>query len=95
LQPPQPAPPESLSGLIERVTFFNEENGFAVLKVKAKGHRCRVTIKVGKECANKVGMGLEDWAMEPDDGFGVLVWGVSEVVDVSIGAEAADDGGAG
>ena len=35
---------ESLSGLIERVTFFNEENGFAVLKVKAKGHRDQVTI---------------------------------------------------
>jgi hypothetical protein len=29
--------PESLSGLIERVTFFNKENGWAVLKVKAKG----------------------------------------------------------
>jgi hypothetical protein len=28
---------ESLSGLIERVTFFNEENGFGVFKVKAKG----------------------------------------------------------
>ena len=38
------APPESLSGLIERVTFFNEENGFAVLKVKAKGHRDEVTV---------------------------------------------------
>jgi hypothetical protein len=25
---------ESLSGLIERVTFFNEESGFTVLKVK-------------------------------------------------------------
>jgi exodeoxyribonuclease V alpha subunit len=35
---------ESLSGLIERVTFFNEENGFAVLKVKAKGHRDLVTV---------------------------------------------------
>jgi exodeoxyribonuclease V alpha subunit len=35
---------ESLSGLIERVTFFNEENGFAVLKVKAKGHRDPVTV---------------------------------------------------
>ena len=34
---------ESLSGLIERVTFFNEENGYAVLKVKAKGHRDNVT----------------------------------------------------
>jgi exodeoxyribonuclease V alpha subunit len=30
--------------LIERVTFFNEENGFAVLKVKAKGHRDEVTV---------------------------------------------------
>jgi len=35
---------ESLSGLIERVTFFNEENGFAVLKVKVKGHREEVTV---------------------------------------------------
>ena len=33
--------------------------------------------------------------MEQDDGFGVLVWGVAEVVNVAIGAEAADDGGAG
>jgi exodeoxyribonuclease V alpha subunit len=44
LQQPAPAPPESLSGLIERVTFFNEENGFAVLKIKAKGHRDDVTV---------------------------------------------------
>jgi exodeoxyribonuclease V alpha subunit len=44
LQAQPPAPPESLSGLIERVTFFNEENGFAVLKVKAKGHRDEVTV---------------------------------------------------
>jgi exodeoxyribonuclease V alpha subunit len=35
---------ESLSGLIERVTFFNEENGYAVLKVKAQGHRDQVTV---------------------------------------------------
>ena len=43
---PAPAskPPESLSGLIERVTFFNEENGFAVLKVKAKGHRGEISV---------------------------------------------------
>jgi exodeoxyribonuclease V alpha subunit len=38
------APPESLTGLIERVTFFNEENGFAVLKVKVKGQREPVTV---------------------------------------------------
>ena len=35
---------ESLSGLIERVTFHNDENGFAVLQVKAKGHRDLVTV---------------------------------------------------
>ncbi len=43
-----PLPPqafaESLSGLVERVTFFNDDNGFAVLKVKAKGHRDHVTV---------------------------------------------------
>ena len=44
----QPQPPtsfaESLSGLIERVTFHNEDTGFAVLKVKAKGHRDLVSV---------------------------------------------------
>jgi exodeoxyribonuclease V alpha subunit len=35
---------ETLSGLIEDVVFFNEENGFAVIKVKASGHRDPVTI---------------------------------------------------
>ncbi len=37
-------PIESLSGLVERVTFYNEENGFAVLKVNVKGFRDLVTI---------------------------------------------------
>src|SRR5580765_6042754 len=39
-----PAAPETITGLIERVTFFNEENGFAVLKVKARGNREPVTV---------------------------------------------------
>jgi exodeoxyribonuclease V alpha subunit len=40
------APPaqESVAGLVERVTFFNEENGFAILKVKVKGQRDLVTV---------------------------------------------------
>ena len=41
---PPSRPQESLSGLVERVTFFNEENGWAVLKVKAKGHRDLVAV---------------------------------------------------
>jgi len=35
---------DNLSGLIERVTYFNEETGFAVLRVKAGGHRDFVTV---------------------------------------------------
>ena len=43
-QPQSSAGRESLSGLIERVTFFNEENGFGVLKVKVRGRRELVTV---------------------------------------------------
>ena len=35
--------PEVLAGLVERVTFHNEENGFCVLRVKARGHKDLVT----------------------------------------------------
>jgi exodeoxyribonuclease V alpha subunit len=35
---------EAVSGLIERVTFFKEETGFSVLRVKVKGHRDLVTV---------------------------------------------------
>jgi exodeoxyribonuclease V alpha subunit len=35
---------EVLAGLVERVTFHNEENGFCVLRVKARGHRDLVTL---------------------------------------------------
>src|SRR3954471_11660336 len=35
---------ESVSGLIERVTYFKEETGFCVLRVKVKGQRDLVTV---------------------------------------------------
>src|SRR6266568_935968 len=66
-----------------------------MMGVKRGSGVCRVANKVGKECAIKVGMGLEDRAVEEKDGFGVGIWGVPEVVSVAIGTEAADDGGAG
>ena len=34
---------EVISGLVERVTFHNPENGFCVLRIKARGHRDLVT----------------------------------------------------
>src|SRR5208282_2222289 len=38
------SPQEVLAGLVERVTFHNEENGFCVLKARARGHRDLVTV---------------------------------------------------
>src|SRR5581483_1389273 len=35
---------ETLSGVIERVTFHNPENGFGVLRVHASGHHGLVTV---------------------------------------------------
>jgi exodeoxyribonuclease V alpha subunit len=43
---------ESLTGLIERVTFFNEDNGFAVLKVKVRGQNEPVTVVGSLPVAN-------------------------------------------
>lgn len=39
-----PKPADKISGLIERVTYFNEETGFSVLRVRAGGHRELVTV---------------------------------------------------
>ncbi len=36
--------PETLSGIVERITFHNLDNGYCVLKVQARGHRDLVTI---------------------------------------------------
>ncbi len=50
-QPPAPArespATDGVTGLIERVTFFNEETGFCVLRVKAGGHCDLVTVVAG------------------------------------------------
>src|ERR1035437_8647697 len=35
---------EEIAGLVERVTYFNVESGFAVLRVKIRGQRDQVTV---------------------------------------------------
>jgi exodeoxyribonuclease V alpha subunit len=40
----RPASTESLAGLVERVTVHNADNGFCVLRVKARGQRDLVTV---------------------------------------------------
>ena len=45
-RPPADASPErqAVAGLVERVTFHNPDNGFSVLRVKARGQRGLVTV---------------------------------------------------
>ena len=41
---PESSTQEVLAGLVERVTFHNAENGFCVLRAKARGHRDLITV---------------------------------------------------
>jgi exodeoxyribonuclease V alpha subunit len=41
---PESSNQEVLPGIVERVTFHNAENGFCVLRAKARGHRDLVTV---------------------------------------------------
>ncbi len=52
----EPTPPdrEVLTGLAERVTYQNTENGFCVVRIKARGHRELVTL-VGHAAAISAG----------------------------------------
>jgi hypothetical protein len=36
--------PEEISGVIERVTFHNDESGFCAMRVKARGQRDKTTV---------------------------------------------------
>ena len=41
---PEQSTQEVLAGLVERVTYHNAENGFCVLRAKARGRRDVVTV---------------------------------------------------
>jgi exodeoxyribonuclease V alpha subunit len=62
--------PETLKGLIERVTFHNPDNGFAVLKVVVKGRADLVTV-VGNITSVSAGEHLEAtgrWVVDREHG---------------------------
>ncbi len=62
---------ERIEGLVERVTFFNEQNGFAVLRVKVRGQRDLVTV-LGSLPAVNGGEWLTangDWVRDPQHGL--------------------------
>ena len=53
-QESRPSEREVLAGAVERVTFHNEDSGFCVLRVKARGHRELLTV-VGHAAAVSAG----------------------------------------
>jgi exodeoxyribonuclease V alpha subunit len=62
--------PETLSGLIDRVTYHNPENGFAVLRVKVKGRPDPVTV-VGNATSVTAGEHLQAtgrWVVDREHG---------------------------
>jgi exodeoxyribonuclease V alpha subunit len=62
---------ETLSGIIERITFHNLENGFAVLRVQADARRGLVTV-VGNLASAEVGEYVEavgNWTQDRDRGL--------------------------
>ena len=72
-QQPQPAAaiqPDQIAGLVERVTFHNDESGFCVLRIKARGHRELVTV-VGTLPEVRAGEWLEaqgTWTIDKEYG---------------------------
>jgi exodeoxyribonuclease V alpha subunit len=62
--------PESLSGVIERVTFHNPETGFAVLRVQATGRRGIVTVvgQLPSVVAGEYVAATGDWIDDRDHG---------------------------
>ena len=61
---------ENLNGFIERVTYHNPENGFAVLRVKVKGRGDLATV-VGTTTSVTAGEHVEAtgrWSIDPQHG---------------------------
>lgn len=63
---------ETISGVIERITFHNPDTGFAVLRVQARGRRVGVVTVVGTIANPVTGEYLEasgDWVQDRDHGL--------------------------
>jgi exodeoxyribonuclease V alpha subunit len=71
-------PADGLSGLVERVTFHNEDTGFAVVKVKVKGRRDLVAV-VGVVAAVSPGEWITaegHWERNRDHGMQLRATGI-------------------
>src|SRR3981189_3084978 len=66
----EPSTQEVLAGFVERVTFHNSENGFCVLRAKARGHRDLVTV-IGHAATISAGQWITascEWVNDPTHG---------------------------
>jgi exodeoxyribonuclease V alpha subunit len=73
---------EYLSGVVERITFQNEENGFCVIKIKSKGYSDLVTA-VGNLAAVNVGAIIRlkgEWKMDSKYGKQFVVQDYRETI---------------
>jgi exodeoxyribonuclease V alpha subunit len=63
--------PETLSGTIENVTFHNPDNGFAVLRVQARGRRGPITVvgHLPSAIAGELVVADGDWVQDRDHGL--------------------------
>lgn len=63
---------ETISGIIERITFHNPDSGFAVLRVQARGRRTGIVTVVGTIANPVSGEFIEasgDWVQDRDHGL--------------------------
>lgn len=77
---------EYLSGIVERITYNNEENGFSVIKIKSRGYAELVTV-VGNLAAVNVGAAIRlkgDWRHDSKYGKQFSVVDYRETVPATI-----------
>ena len=67
----KPAPQDGVAGMVERVTFHNDETGFSVLRVKVQGKRDLVTVvgNVADVSAGEWVTAQGTWVQDRDHGL--------------------------
>ena len=92
---PETSTQEVLAGLVERVTYHNAENGFCVLRAKARGHRDiveendrRAAEQGCGRCGRRMTKYVTPWS-KPAGDSGNLLEDALEWPGVSVGSIAA------
>jgi exodeoxyribonuclease V alpha subunit len=67
---PEPTPTETITGVVERITFHNLDNGYVVLKVRAPRHRDFITVvgTLSSVVAGEYISGIGSWIIDKTHG---------------------------